>query len=79
VVIDSERVYVDNLLQKRGDDYNRGLSGGNGHFRQKTIDLKAVIQIYYDYRQTVYQHATYGVRGYFKPVSGIKAGGHLPG
>ncbi|MBU1027135.1 MAG: hypothetical protein KKA31_05330 [Candidatus Margulisbacteria bacterium] len=72
VVIDSERVSVDGRLNKRGDDYTIDYQAGSVTFLNKVIDAKSVIQIYYDYRQTVYSHATYGLRAFSKPIPNLK-------
>jgi len=72
VVIYSERVYVDGLLYKRGDDYTIDYQAGTISFLKKTIDRKSAIQVYYDYRQTVYQHATYGLQTFVKPNPNLK-------
>ncbi|OGC09076.1 hypothetical protein A3F86_01740 [candidate division WOR-1 bacterium RIFCSPLOWO2_12_FULL_45_9] len=74
VVIDSERIYLDGILQSRGEDYTIDYQAGTISFIKKIINTKSVLNIYYDYRQTVYQHATYGLRGFIKPRSGIKLG-----
>ncbi|MFC1511319.1 hypothetical protein ACFL5U_02930 [Candidatus Margulisiibacteriota bacterium] len=74
VVIDSERVYVDGSRQKRGDDYTVDYQAGTVSFIRKTIDAKSVLQIYYDYRQTLYSHATYGLRAFYKPLANLKIG-----
>jgi len=74
VVIDSERVSVDGVLQMRGDDYTIDYQAGIVTFIKKTIDTKSIITIYYDYRQTVYQHATYGLRTFYKPNPYLKIG-----
>ncbi|MFH1684135.1 MAG: hypothetical protein ABIA67_04550 [Candidatus Margulisiibacteriota bacterium] len=74
VVIDSERVSVDGALQKRGDDYTIDYNAGTVTFIKNVIDTKSIIQIYYGYRQTVYQHATYGLRAFYKPSPNLKIG-----
>lgn len=74
VVIDSERVYLDGTLQKRGGDYTIDYQAGTVTFIKKVIDPKSVLNIYYDYRQTVYQHATYGLRLTAQPYSNLKVG-----
>ncbi|MDD4179227.1 MAG: hypothetical protein PHH14_04170 [Candidatus Margulisbacteria bacterium] len=74
VVIDSERVYLDGNLQKRGDDYTIDYQAGTITFTKKTIDSKSVLNIYYDYSQTVYQHSTYGLRLTAKPYPNLKLG-----
>jgi hypothetical protein len=74
VVIDSERVSVDGVVQKRGDDYNVDYNAGTVTFIKKTIDPKSVLEIYYDFRQTLYEHATYGLRLTAKPAPTVKIG-----
>lgn len=74
VVIDSERVSVDGILQKRGDDYTVDYQAGTITFIKKTIDPKSILEINYDYRQTVYQHATYGLRLIHRPYPNLKVG-----
>ncbi len=74
VVIDSERVYVDGTRQKRGDDYSIDYQAATVTFIKRVIDAKSIIQIYYDYRQTLYQHATYGMRAFYKPLPYLKIG-----
>ncbi|MGB9612853.1 MAG: hypothetical protein ACPL4K_01575 [Candidatus Margulisiibacteriota bacterium] len=74
VVIDSERIYVDGVLQKRGDDYTIDYQAGTIFFTRRTIDPISILTIYYDYRETVYQHATYGLRLTAKPNSNLKLG-----
>ncbi|KPJ69550.1 hypothetical protein AMJ44_03565 [candidate division WOR-1 bacterium DG_54_3] len=74
VVIDSERVYVDEMLQKRGDAYTIDYQAGTITFIKRVIDAKSIIQVYYDYRQTVYQHSTYGLRAFYKPSPHLKIG-----
>ena len=65
VVIDSERIYLDGILQSRGEDYTIDYQAGTISFIKKIINTKSVLNIYYDYRQTVYQHATYGFFWFF--------------
>lgn len=74
VVIDSERVYLNGVLQKRGDDYSIDYQAGTVTFIKKVIDSKSIIQVNYDYRQTLYQHATYGLRAFYKPFPYLKIG-----
>ncbi|MDD5382736.1 MAG: hypothetical protein PHH60_03675 [Candidatus Margulisbacteria bacterium] len=74
VVIDSERVYVDGILLTRGDGYTIDYQAGTITFLKAVIDAKSIIQVYYDWRQTVYQHATYGLRTYVKPSPNFKLG-----
>jgi len=74
VVIDSERIYLDGALQTRGNDYTIDYQAGTFTFIKKVIDPKSILRIYYDYRQTVYAHSTYGLRGYVNPFPNMKIG-----
>ena len=74
VVIDSERVAVDGVHQKRGDDYTIDYAAGSITFLRKVIDPKSVIRVNYDYRTTVYQHSTYGLRAFVRPSPNLKVG-----
>jgi hypothetical protein len=74
VVINSDRITVDGVQQKRGDDYTIDYQAGTVTFTRRAIDPKSVIVIYYDFRQTVYQHATYGLRLTGKPNDNLKLG-----
>jgi hypothetical protein len=74
VVINSENIYLDGALQKRGDDYTIDYQAGTVTFLKKTIDPKSVLNINYDYSQTVYQHSTYGLRLTSRPRQNLKAG-----
>ncbi|MCU0640737.1 MAG: hypothetical protein MUC35_01470 [Candidatus Margulisbacteria bacterium] len=74
VAIDSERVIVDGQLQKRGNDYNIDYNAGTVTFIKKTIDPRSIVEAYYDNRQNVYQHATYGVRLTDRPRPDLKLG-----
>jgi len=74
VVIDSERVYLDGVLQKRGDDYTVDYQAGTVSFIKKTIDPKSILNINYDFRETVYQHTTYGLRLTSRPNPNLKLG-----
>lgn len=62
VVIDSERVYVDGVVQKRGDDYIVDYNAGTVTFKTRTILKTSILEVDYDYRQTLYQHTTYALR-----------------
>lgn len=74
VVIDSERVTVNGQLLKRGDDYTIDYQAGTVTFIKTVIDQRSIIDITYDYKQTIYQHATYGLRGFIKPSPNLKIG-----
>ncbi|MFH1542672.1 MAG: hypothetical protein ABIE84_06240, partial [bacterium] len=72
VVIDSERVNVDGVLQQRGDDYSIDYQSGTISFLKRVVDLKSVVTVIYDYRQTLYNHATYGLRATYMPAGNLK-------
>ncbi len=74
VVVNSERVYVDNQLQKRGDDYDIDYQAGTVTFKNRIIISISVIRIDFDQRQTIYNHATYGGRLYVKPTEYLRVG-----
>lgn len=74
VVINSERITIDGVQQKRGDDYTIDYQAGTVTFTRRTIDPKSVVIVYYDFRQTVYQHATYGLRLTGRPAGNLKLG-----
>lgn len=74
VVIDSERVYVDGVKQRRGEDFNIDYQTGSINFIKRVIDRKSILQVYYDYRQNIYQHATTGLRGYLRPIANLTLG-----
>ncbi len=62
IVVDSERVHVDDVLQKRGDDYELNYNTGALTFKKRTILNEEIIQVDFDYRETTYQHSTYALR-----------------
>lgn len=74
VVVDSERVYLNRALQKRGEDYIIDYNAGTVTFLKTTVISTSIIEVYYDYRNTVYQHSLYGFRGYIKPTGRLKVG-----
>lgn len=74
IVINSERVTVDNELQKRGNDYEIDYQAGTITFKQKTINSISIIEVNYDFRETVFQHSTYAFRGKAKVNDTLKAG-----
>jgi len=74
VVIDSERVYLDGSLQKRGDDYTIDYQAGTVTFIKNLIDQRSILNIYYDYSQNVFPHSTYGLRLYSRPIQNLKIG-----
>jgi len=74
VVVNSERVMLNGVSQKRGDDYTIDYQAGTITFIKQVIDTQSIIQVNYDYRQTLYQHATYGLRTYYQPAQNLKVG-----
>ena len=74
VVIDSERVYVDGIAQKRGTNYDIDYNAGTVTFKNKTIIKTSIIEVYYDYRTTIYQHNTYAGRLMLSPSPNLKLG-----
>lgn len=74
VVINSERVLLDGVLQKRGDDYTIDYQAGTITFIKQIIDAQSIIQVNYDYRQTLYQHETSGLRVFYKPSDNLRVG-----
>ncbi|KAF0134851.1 MAG: hypothetical protein FD145_419 [Candidatus Saganbacteria bacterium] len=61
-VVNSERVYVDGALQKRGEDYEIDYIAGTVTFKNKIIIKTQIIEIYFDWRETTYKHSTYALR-----------------
>ena len=74
VVIDSEQVYVDGILQKRGNDYEIDYNAGTVTFKNKTILKTSIIEIRYDYRETIYQHSTSALRFKLRPTERLSMG-----
>src|SRR3989339_1051890 len=74
VVIDSERVEVNGISQKRGNDYDIDYQAGTITFKNKTIPKESIISIHYDFRETIYQHSTYALRGKLYPLPNLKIG-----
>ena len=62
VVVDSDRVYLNGVGQKRGDDYTIDYQAGTITFRKGVIIDTSIIEAYYDWRETLYQHETIGLR-----------------
>lgn len=62
VVVDSDRVYLDGVEQKRGDDYTIDYQAGTITFRKMIILTTSIIEAYYDWSETLYQHTTVGLR-----------------
>ncbi len=73
-VIDSERVYLNGALQKRGSDYDIDYDAGTVTFKNRTIQKTEIINVYYDYRTTTYQHSTYALRATALPRPELKLG-----
>ena len=74
VVIDSERVYVDALLQRRGNDYEIDYLAGTITFKNRVIPKQSVLKIYYDLRETIYSHLTYALYTKVNPIPSLKIG-----
>lgn len=74
VEVDSERVYLNGVTQKRGDEYTIDYNAGTITFRKKTLITTDIIEVYYNYRQTAYQHGLYALRGYVKPSDRLRIG-----
>ncbi|MBU0501629.1 MAG: hypothetical protein KJ811_00085, partial [Candidatus Margulisbacteria bacterium] len=74
VVIDSEQVLLDGIRLYRSEDYTIDYQAGTITFLKAVVDAKSVINVYYDYRQTVYAHSTYGLRSYLKPNDNLSIG-----
>ena len=62
VVVDSDRVLLNGTEQKRGDDYTIDYQAGTITFRHAIVLNTWIIEVYYDYSETVFQHATVGLR-----------------
>jgi len=62
VVVNSEHVMVDGVGQRRGEDYDIDYEGGTITFRKRTIIATSVIEADFDFRDTPYEHTTYGLR-----------------
>jgi len=62
VVVDSDRVYLDGVEQKRGDDYTIDYQAGTITFRRSIVLKTSIIEAHYDWRETLYQHYTLGLR-----------------
>ncbi|MBU0573258.1 MAG: hypothetical protein KKH83_02125 [Candidatus Margulisbacteria bacterium] len=74
VVINSDRVYVDDVPQERGRDYDIDYNAGTVTFKSRIISDVERIVIYYDYRSTLYQHSTYALRAKGKLTPEIEIG-----
>jgi len=74
VVVESERVFLNRKKQKRGDDYTIDYNAGTITFQKKTIISTSIVEVYYDYRKSVYQHALYALRCYIRPTRQLKIG-----
>ena len=74
IVINSERVYVNYNLQKRGNDYDVDYQAGTITFKNKTINTISIIEIYYNYSITAFQHSTYAGRGKAKILENLRMG-----
>ncbi|MCX5726670.1 MAG: hypothetical protein NT030_05790, partial [Candidatus Saganbacteria bacterium] len=74
VVINSEKVFVNGAPLKRGDDYDIDYEAGNVTFRKKVIQNIDIIQVDYEYRETLYQHSTYAFRLFGRPYQNLNLG-----
>jgi hypothetical protein len=62
IVVDSDKVYLDGVPQARGGDYTIDYQAGTITFRKGVIISTSIIEAYYDWRETLYQHSTVGLR-----------------
>ncbi|MFH1710480.1 MAG: hypothetical protein ABH860_05390, partial [bacterium] len=62
VVVDSDKVYLDGALQSRGSDYTIDYQAGTVTFKKGVVISTSIIEAYYDWRDTLYQHSTLGLR-----------------
>lgn len=62
VVVDSDKVYLDGALQSRGSDYTIDYQAGTITFRKGVVISTSIIEAYFDWRETLYQHSTVGLR-----------------
>ncbi|MBI5700440.1 hypothetical protein HZC34_01165 [Candidatus Saganbacteria bacterium] len=74
LVVDSEQVYLDGIIQKRGNDYEVDYQAGTITFKYKTIKSISIIETSFDLRDTPYQHSTYVIRGKASPSGNLKLG-----
>ncbi len=74
VVVDSDRVYLNGVEQTRGDDYTIDYQAGTITFRRGIVLKTWIIEAYYDYRETLFQHATVGLRYKQKVSDDLKLG-----
>ena len=74
VVIDSDRVWVDGVPQTRGNDYTIDYNAGTITFKNRSIIKTSIIEVTYDFRQTLYQHSTYALRGTTKINPSLSVG-----
>jgi hypothetical protein len=62
VVVDSDKVYLDGAQQKRGTDYTIDYQAGTITFKNAVVISTSIIEAYYDWSETLYQHSTFGLR-----------------
>jgi len=62
VVVDSDRVYLNGVEMRRGDDYTIDYQAGTITFIRGVVISTSIIEAYYDWRETLYQHETFGLR-----------------
>lgn len=74
IVVDSDRIYLDGAEQKRGDDYTIDYQAGTITFRRAIVLKTSVIEAYYDWSETLYQHYTAGLRYWKRMSNDLKLG-----
>ncbi len=62
VVVDSDKVYLDGAQQRRGSDYTIDYQAGTITFKSAVVISTSIIEAYYDWSETLYQHSTIGLR-----------------
>lgn len=62
VVVDTDKVYLNGVEQKRGDDYTIDYQAGTITFRKGVVISTSIVEAYYDWRESLYQHNTMGLR-----------------
>ncbi|MFA5183376.1 MAG: hypothetical protein WC405_18855 [Syntrophales bacterium] len=62
VVVNSERIIVDNEPQRRGDDYTIDYDAGTVTFKRRTILPTTVVEVDFDDAESNYQHVTSALR-----------------
>jgi len=62
VVVDSDSVFLNGVEQRRGDDYTINYNDGTITFRKGIVLKTWIVEAYYDWRETMYEHKTIGLR-----------------